>query len=322
MAEFKIEVPIEVTGGAGGAAAGGGKELTQAVKKLDKTMFMNIDVLEILTQFFGDILKAVQPLIKVLSLLLFMFFLPALPVIVKLTQWIAKLASWMPKVWDNAIEAIVQFILLFKKIGGWIVDGFRWLIDKIKEGAIWVWEQIIAFGSLIGDAATWLWEKIIFAFEFLGMVGQWIQDKIFAGLQFIADLGLKVWNFFLDGLDFIADLGSKIWDFFLDGLSFISDLGSKIWTFIKDALKGIGGFFNFANGGRPPVGAASIVGERGPELFVPDSAGTIIPNGKFGGGGSITINVTGNRFNDENDMRKMVDILSKKLQQNANRSFS
>ncbi len=50
---------------------------------------------------------------------------------------------------------------------------------------------------------------------------------------------------------------------------------------LKIALKGIGGFFNFANGGRPPVGAASIVGERGPELFVPDSAGTIIPNGKI-----------------------------------------
>lgn len=34
----------------------------------------------------------------------------------------------------------------------------------------------------------------------------------------------------------------------------------------------------FAEGGRPPVNEASIVGERGPELFVPDVAGTIIPN--------------------------------------------
>lgn len=34
----------------------------------------------------------------------------------------------------------------------------------------------------------------------------------------------------------------------------------------------------FANGGRPSVGKASIVGERGAELFVPDRAGTIIPN--------------------------------------------
>lgn len=33
----------------------------------------------------------------------------------------------------------------------------------------------------------------------------------------------------------------------------------------------------FANGGDPPVGAVSLVGERGPELFVPKRAGTIIP---------------------------------------------
>ena len=34
----------------------------------------------------------------------------------------------------------------------------------------------------------------------------------------------------------------------------------------------------FADGGRPPMNRPSLVGERGPELFVPDSAGTIIPN--------------------------------------------
>lgn len=41
----------------------------------------------------------------------------------------------------------------------------------------------------------------------------------------------------------------------------------------------------FADGGRPPVGRASVVGERGPELFVPDVAGTIIPDYAGGGGG-------------------------------------
>jgi hypothetical protein len=40
----------------------------------------------------------------------------------------------------------------------------------------------------------------------------------------------------------------------------------------------------FAQGGDPPVGQISMVGERGPELFVPHSAGTIIPNNSLGGG--------------------------------------
>ena len=50
--------------------------------------------------------------------------------------------------------------------------------------------------------------------------------------------------------------------------------------------------FAFANGGRPPVGQASLVGERGPELFVPSRAGTIIPNNKLGG--AITNNIVVN----------------------------
>lgn len=47
-----------------------------------------------------------------------------------------------------------------------------------------------------------------------------------------------------------------------------------------------GGFF--ADGGRPPMGKVSVVGERGPELFVPDLAGRILPNDVFAnmGGGS------------------------------------
>ena len=38
-----------------------------------------------------------------------------------------------------------------------------------------------------------------------------------------------------------------------------------------------GGFF--AAGGEPPMGKISVVGENGPELFVPKTPGTIIPNG-------------------------------------------
>ena len=51
----------------------------------------------------------------------------------------------------------------------------------------------------------------------------------------------------------------------------------------------------FADGGRPPVGKMSLVGERGPELFVPGSSGTIIPNHALGGGGTVIpdVRITG-----------------------------
>lgn len=51
-----------------------------------------------------------------------------------------------------------------------------------------------------------------------------------------------------------------------------------------------GDLLGFADGGSPPVGVPSIVGEQGPELFVPNRSGTIIPNNQLssvlGGGGT------------------------------------
>ena len=58
----------------------------------------------------------------------------------------------------------------------------------------------------------------------------------------------------------------------------------------NSGLPGAKKFFGFANGGRPPVGRPSVVGEKGPELFVPDSAGTVVPNHAMGGA-SVVVNV-------------------------------
>jgi hypothetical protein len=59
------------------------------------------------------------------------------------------------------------------------------------------------------------------------------------------------------------------------GGGIISSMASSMTSFF-------GGFF--AEGGRPPMNKVSVVGEKGPELFVPDTKGTIIPNHNLGGG--------------------------------------
>ena len=81
----------------------------------------------------------------------------------------------------------------------------------------------------------------------------------------------------------------------------LSDIANQflrlgINTLLFSAFGGDTGLFKnlprFAAGGRPPVGRPSIVGERGPELFVPSTAGTIIPNDKMGGvTNNIVVNV-------------------------------
>lgn len=62
--------------------------------------------------------------------------------------------------------------------------------------------------------------------------------------------------------------------------SIIGGLGGMFGGGVSEALKGGigpgGQILLFADGGRPPVGRPSIVGERGPELFIPDSPGTVL----------------------------------------------
>ncbi|CAN5263960.1 hypothetical protein BH10PLA2_BH10PLA2_00700 [soil metagenome] len=63
---------------------------------------------------------------------------------------------------------------------------------------------------------------------------------------------------------------------------FTSGSGSSILSSLTSFLP------HFAAGGSPPVGSPSLVGEQGPELFVPRTSGSIIPNHALGGQ-SITV---------------------------------
>ena len=62
----------------------------------------------------------------------------------------------------------------------------------------------------------------------------------------------------------------------------LKDIGKMLISFgVKTLLSSIsptiGGIKMFAAGGNPPVGRPSLVGEQGPELFVPRTSGTIVP---------------------------------------------
>ena len=107
--------------------------------------------------------------------------------------------------------------------------------------------------------------------------------------------------------------------------SIVNDLANSLLRLgINTLLKstGFGIFSNlpgFANGGRPPVGKPSIVGEKGPELFVPSTAGTIIPNNRIGGGvtNNIVVNVDASGSNiegNEQESRELGLVLSAAIQ--------
>ena len=128
--------------------------------------------------------------------------------------------------------------------------------------------------------------------EKMAAVGEEIESSIKNNLR-DAITGAKTFGEAMTGV--LNRIRDKIIDAQLDRL-----LGGFGEAFGKGATggekKGLGGFLGgilgglFADGGRPPVGKASIVGERGPEIFVPKVAGTIIPNNAIGDGGDSIVN--------------------------------
>jgi len=86
---------------------------------------------------------------------------------------------------------------------------------------------------------------------------------------------------------------------------------------------------NRANGGPVDGGKIGLVGERGPELFVPRTAGTIIPNNALSGMGGQTINYNGPIIQNMSaiDTQSGLQFLAKNKQgvfaayQSANRSI-
>lgn len=130
------------------------------------------------------------------------------------------------------------------------------------------------------------------------------QDAYNDSLMSMAELGVSAFDRMIAG-------GSKLTDILRDMASQLASAATRALLLGQGPLAGL---FGSAGGGGllgkliPRSGGGSVspsnaykVGERGPELFVPQSAGKIIPNHQLrgGGGGGVTyapqtvVNVTG-----------------------------
>jgi hypothetical protein len=94
--------------------------------------------------------------------------------------------------------------------------------------------------------------------------------------------------------------------------------GYNIVNNLKPGSKDLPLIPKLATGGLTSENKPYIVGERGPELFVPSSNGRIIPNNKLGGGGgNIYINVSG-AIDQEGTARQIVNVLNNSFYRGTN----
>lgn len=164
-------------------------------------------------------------------------------------------------------------------IGGALIGALHLLI-----AAFTVIAKTVAFAlTALTNFVTFIVDSAVFAFRTLQ---NWVETlaAVFTGNWGAAIEGVK--NQIADLIDWVGDLI----DNFKRAIDLAKEIGGGAIDFVSKVLPGraIGG----------PVQARSpyMVGERGPELFVPSERGAIVPNNRLAGanaGGGATVIVNG-----------------------------
>ena len=192
-----------------------------------------------------------------------------------------KMLEGIKKLWDGFVESIkstLQWLLNLpgiRQIAGFTKDQFEELQNAWNKDVSTTGNTNNEKNGKNGNNNTeknlkrWLELTKMLDQEFK-KVGETITQSLASGIKGLIK-GTQTLG------EMLSNIAMKIQDMMLD-------------IAIKSAFKFLG-FPAFAAGGRPPVGKPAIVGEKGPELFVPRQAGTIIPNHELGGGGGVSVSV-------------------------------
>lgn len=206
------------------------------------------------------------------------------------------------------IPAVTQFI---DSIGGkeGITSAFMAFVDGAKKLFIPIFQGIKFAFDQIKNAVMDNKDEFAALFEFLSKY----VAPLLGGVLKIAIQGIGI------ALGVVIDVVGKLIGGFQTLFGWIGQVIDRITSLINlvrnnAAVRGIAGLIDSAFGGfRAAGGSVSagtpyVVGERGAELFVPSSNGTIVPNG--GSGSTINITVNG-AIDAEGTARTIVDVLNR-----------
>jgi hypothetical protein len=219
----------------------------------------------------------------------------------KLTPIFEKLTGYIQNNVIPTFKAIWQFITEF------VVPALRDFLTPIINGLRAAFEKVA--GKIKENE-----EQLKPLVTFFKAIAVFVRDVLAPVLGKVLGGAFEILGAAIGGvIDFFAtlvDLINKAYNAIKAIVNFIKN--NPVTQFIGGAFEATFGGGKAA-GGPVSSGTSYVVGERGPELFVPNTAGTIIPNGGSGGGSTINLTVNG-AIDAEGTARTIVDVL--------NRSFS
>ena len=214
---------------------------------------------------------------------------------------------------DTIVNVVIPAVSSFiDSIGGkeGITSAFMTFIEGAKKIFIPIFQGIKFAFDQIKDAVMDNKDQFAALFEFLSKY----VAPLLGGVLKLAIQGIGI------ALGVVINVVGDLIGGFQTLFGWIGKVIDKIQAMINlvannAAVRGIAGLIDSAfggfraNGGSVSAGTPYVVGERGAELFVPSSNGTIIPNGAAGGS---TINITVNGAIDaEGTARTIVDVLNR-----------
>jgi hypothetical protein len=192
---------------------------------------------------------------------------------------------------EGLTNAFKTYIDLIKNIFQPILEGFKFAFDQIKNAVIENKDEFAALFKFLKDfVAPLLGGVLKLAIEGIGIalgVVITVVGKLISGFQTLFGIVGSV----VGAIQSLINLVAR----------------NPIVSGISGAISSAFGGFRAA-GGAVTAGKSYVVGERGAEMFVPSSSGTIVPNGGMGS----TINVTVNGAIDaEGTARTIIDVLNR-----------
>ena len=213
---------------------------------------------------------------------------------------------------DTVVNVVIPAVSGFiDSIGGkeGLTSAFSGFVDGAKKLFIPIFEGIKFAFDKIKDAVMANKDEFKALFDFLS--------------KFVAPFLGGVLKLAIEGIGLAISVVINLVGTLIGGFQRLAGFIDRVVDSIKALVKlvmdnpvvqGIGGaissaFGGFrAAGGSVSAGTPYVVGERGAELFVPSSNGTIVPNG--GTGSTINITVNG-AIDAEGTARTIVDVLNR-----------
>jgi hypothetical protein len=267
----------------------------------------------------------------------------------KTAEWAVALYNWIAPKAEKAIEQLWEYVKslgtwiidtglpwLKAKTKQWAVALFDWIATDAADA-------IAALGEWLGNLGDWFANEAgpaleKYAAKLVDYIWSWVDGSRFdevtddAAETAVASFGEALVTEFLPGL---LKLNANIAQAISDGLKGAAERAGRnlardfvgaftggdggILKRLGGALTGLNAprqlfdlFRNLpgrASGGPVRGGSPYLVGERGPELFVPGASGSIIPNHAMGGGAVYSITVNG-AVDPVSTARQIRDILS------------